>query len=109
MGASGIYDYEVGLASTKSTTPDKMTFTSSHKHQHTRIHYPNIWNGDEFYIVVKITAKSSQSNTQASKFISEPRHSSLMSYAQQRLHLTCIAGSSDQGLDFFRLYELEFS
>ena len=72
MGASGIYDYEVGLASTKSTTPDKMTFTSSHKHQHTRIHYPNIWNGDEFYIVVKTTAKSSQSNTQASKLISEP-------------------------------------
>lgn len=74
MGASGIYDYEIGLASTRSATPDKMTFTSSHKHQHVRIHYPNIWNGDEFYILVKTTAKSSRSNTQASKIIFELQH-----------------------------------
>ena len=65
-GISGIFDYEVGLASTMTTIPDMMDFISSHGHQHIRIHHPNIWDGSLFHVVIKTIGKSAMTNTQVS-------------------------------------------
>ncbi|XP_060577218.1 uncharacterized protein LOC132734491 [Ruditapes philippinarum] len=58
-GASNVHDYEVGIASENSKFPDVMDFTSSHHHQHIRIFHPGIFDGEQFYVMIKAITKSS--------------------------------------------------
>ncbi|XP_060578984.1 uncharacterized protein LOC132735961, partial [Ruditapes philippinarum] len=59
LGAGNVHDYEVGIASENSEFPDIMDFTSSHHHQHIRIFHPDIFDGEQFYVLIKSITKSS--------------------------------------------------
>ncbi|XP_060604506.1 uncharacterized protein LOC132757271 [Ruditapes philippinarum] len=59
LGAGNVHDYEVGIASEISEFPDVMDFTSSHHHQHIRIFHPDIFDGEQFYVIIKSITKSS--------------------------------------------------
>ncbi|XP_053398947.1 uncharacterized protein LOC128556937 [Mercenaria mercenaria] len=60
--AGGVHDYEVGIASTNSKFPDIMDFASSHHHQHMRLFHPNIFDGEQFYVLIKAITKASVSD-----------------------------------------------
>ena len=56
-GSANIHDFEVGLSSDNSSL-DKMDFVSSRQHQHIKIINSNIWDGEEFYIIIRTITKS---------------------------------------------------
>ncbi|XP_053398434.1 uncharacterized protein LOC128556766 [Mercenaria mercenaria] len=58
VGAGSVHDYEVGIASENSTFPDVLDFTSSHHHQHIRLFHPDIFDGEQFYVLIKAITKS---------------------------------------------------
>ena len=54
-----IYDYEIGLSSTKdSLVPDLVPFRSTKHHQHFRLNNPDLTEGTLFYVVIKTTSKA---------------------------------------------------
>eukprot|EP00058_Branchiostoma_floridae_P023180 XP_002608670.1 hypothetical protein BRAFLDRAFT_73893 [Branchiostoma floridae] len=57
---SGIADYEVGLASTRSASvsPDIHTFVSTKSHTELILHHPNLAQGALFYIVIRATNRA---------------------------------------------------
>ena len=61
---SGVYDFYVGISSTKSKLPDLMDFKSSDHHTHLAISHPNLNEGALFYIIVKSLSRSSVENVQ---------------------------------------------
>ena len=53
-----IYDYEIGLSSTKnSLVPDLVSFRSA-KHQHFHLNNTDLTEGTLFYVVIKTTSKA---------------------------------------------------
>ncbi|XP_055958832.1 uncharacterized protein LOC126829498 [Patella vulgata] len=56
----GIYDYEFGLASSRSSVsaPDLLPFTSTHHHSWYQGYHPQLSDGTEFYISIKATNKA---------------------------------------------------
>ncbi|KAK3612523.1 hypothetical protein CHS0354_024495 [Potamilus streckersoni] len=55
---SGIFDYYVGISSTDSIFPDRFEFISTNQHAHIHIPFPNINEGEHFYILIKAVSKS---------------------------------------------------
>ena len=57
---SGIYDYEVGLASTTSEAEvaDISEYTSTHHHSFYRNHHPTLAEESPFYILIRATNKA---------------------------------------------------
>ena len=55
---SGIHNFEVGLASQIGQNPDRLNFVSSNQHQRIRLLYPNVWNGEDFFILLKTITKA---------------------------------------------------
>ena len=54
-----IYDYEIGLSSTKnSLVPDLVSFRSTKHHQHFHLNNPDLTEGTLFYVVIKTTSKA---------------------------------------------------
>ena len=54
-----IYDYEIGLSSTKdSEAPDIFPFKSTKHHSHFRFNNPDLDEGKVFYIVLKAITKA---------------------------------------------------
>ncbi|KAL3843250.1 hypothetical protein ACJMK2_021192 [Sinanodonta woodiana] len=62
---SGIFDYYVGISSTESTLPDRFEFISTNQHAHVHIPFPNIHEGEQFYILVKAVSKSAMESVRA--------------------------------------------
>jgi len=62
VGPSGVHDYEIGLATDNTSFPDILPFQSTKQHAFSRLFHPEIWDGDEFYILIQVTSKSSVSN-----------------------------------------------
>ena len=57
-GASGVHDFQIGIASERTSIPGVMDFTSTHGHQTKRLYHPHLFNGERFYLVLKSTSKS---------------------------------------------------
>ena len=57
-GASGVHDFHIGIASERTSIPDVMDFTSTHGHQTKRLYHPHLFNGEQFYLMLKSTSKS---------------------------------------------------
>ncbi|XP_041351012.1 uncharacterized protein LOC121369995 [Gigantopelta aegis] len=57
---SGIYDYEIGFASSKdgAASPDLMSFTSTHHHDHAQLFHDNVNAGREFFVVINAINKA---------------------------------------------------
>jgi hypothetical protein len=54
-----IYDYEIGLSSTKnSLVPDLVSFRSTKHHQHFHLNNSDLTEGTLFYVVIKTTSKA---------------------------------------------------
>ena len=54
-----IYDYEIGLSSTKnSLVPDLVPYRSTKHHQHFRLNNPDLTEGTMFYVAIKTTSKA---------------------------------------------------
>ena len=66
FGAGNVHDYEVGIASANSKFPDVMDFTSTHHHQHIRLFHPDIFDGEQFYVLIKAITKSSVTDIKVS-------------------------------------------
>ncbi|WAR04731.1 hypothetical protein MAR_020100, partial [Mya arenaria] len=57
-GPSGVNSFDVGLSSDNTDIPDIMSFQSSMHHSFMRLVHPGIWDGQEFFILLKVTTKS---------------------------------------------------
>ncbi|WAR06111.1 hypothetical protein MAR_021480 [Mya arenaria] len=64
-GPSGVNCFEIGLSSDNTDTPDIMSFQSSMHHSFMRLVHPGIWDGQEFFILLKVTSKSGVVETKA--------------------------------------------
>ncbi|XP_041351011.1 uncharacterized protein LOC121369994 [Gigantopelta aegis] len=62
---SGIYDYEIGFASSKdgAASPDLMSFTSTHHHDHAQLFHDNVNAGREFFVIIKAINKAGNSGS----------------------------------------------
>ena len=61
---SGVYDFEIGISTTKSEVPDLLDFKSSNHHTHLTISHPNINDGSVFYFIIKTVSRSGVENIQ---------------------------------------------
>lgn len=57
-GPSGFLNFHIGIASEKNGFPDIMDFVSTHGQRMKRLYHPHLFNGEEFYLVLKSTSKS---------------------------------------------------
>ena len=66
---SGIYDYEIGFASSKdgADSPDILSFTSTHHHAHVQLFREDINTGTEFFVVIKAINKAGNSINKVDK------------------------------------------
>ncbi|WAR04893.1 hypothetical protein MAR_020262 [Mya arenaria] len=64
-GPSGVYSFDIGLSSDNTHTPDIMSFQSSMHHSFMRLVHPGIWDGQEFFILLKVTSKAGVVDTTA--------------------------------------------
>jgi len=63
-----VYDYAIGLSSTKnSPAPDIVPFKTTKHHEHFRLNNPDLQEGRIFYIVIKTTSKADVIGIQVSK------------------------------------------
>ncbi|KAL8561571.1 hypothetical protein ACOMHN_024807 [Nucella lapillus] len=64
--SSGVFDYEVGLASTSAASvPDISPYQSTHHHPFYKQHHPTLTEGTPFYILVKATDKAGITDVEA--------------------------------------------
>ena len=67
---SGIYDYEVGMATTaNSPAPDIMPFQSTKQNPNIRYKHMDLPTGATFYITIKTVTKSGAANIQVSNTV----------------------------------------
>ncbi|WAR05722.1 hypothetical protein MAR_021091 [Mya arenaria] len=64
-GPSGVNSFDIGLSSDNTHTPDIMSFQSSMHHSFMRLVHPGIWDGQEFFILLKVTSKAGVVDTTA--------------------------------------------
>ncbi|WAR05117.1 hypothetical protein MAR_020486 [Mya arenaria] len=60
---SGVNSFEIGLSSDNTENPNIMSFQSSMHHSFMRLIHPGIWDGQEFFILLKVTSKAGIRNT----------------------------------------------
>lgn len=65
-GTSGVHDYYIGIATEKTSVPDIVNFESTHGQRRKRLYHPRLFNGEQFYFVLKTVTKSAVTDIKVS-------------------------------------------